>query len=284
MMIWGGLTCLSACLVKPTLVSIAPDHAYVDGCVDVTIQGNHLGEKATGDVGGQALTNVKPAEPDKAKPDWAQDVGFLYTATVPASKDLKPGFQDVHLKVDGEELTLPFGFYYRACPASFVVDVVSYPTVPVTTTSGLQTVTSTTAVNIGDKINLVGCGLDNKVKVEYHLVTITPPVGDSSDTGYVPGSTTIADAPTLTGGLDPVCGTAQASTSVPSGLDPGIYEVWLVHEDGTVSSAEKCTARGGHPIDTYTVTTSTYNYTFPLTWEGDSYTACHPIFVTVGGR
>jgi len=304
MMIWGGLTCLSACLVKPTLVSITPDYGYVDGCIDVTIQGNHLGENATGDVGGAKLLEVQPAAEDKTKPDYAQDVGFLYTAQVPPAPGLKSGFYDLNLKVDGADLNLPLGFFYRDCPASFVVDSVTLPNSAATTTTyGGTTLTPTTGVASGDQIGLVGCGLNpDNVKVEYHKINYNyhygGVTGDTAVPTAAPATTDTASTITTTTTSDPTvaaygdlvddCSTARAHTVVPATLAPGEYEVWLVGSDGTVSSSAKCTARGGHAIDNpYTVTTtsSTYGYqnTFPITWVGDSPSACHLIFVTVGG-
>jgi len=310
MMIWGGLTCLSACLVKPTLVSIAPDHGYVDGCIDVTIQGHNLGSSATGDVGDAPLTNVTPAEKDPNKPDWAQDVGFLYHAQVPPAPGGKNGFYDLHLKVDGANLTLPFGFYYRDCPASFVVDSVSLPnSTPVSTTYGGSTLSSTTGVAVGDQIGLVGCGLDpTNVTAEYHLVTVNAPTArvaatdtaattgpgttDTSTTtgagttdtaaGTTPTGTTTTVAPDAAaiGQLAADCSTARAHTVVPAGLAAGTYEVWLRHSDNTLYSSVECTARAGSALATpYT----TPYYSSVLTWTGDSAAACAPIVVTVGG-
>ena len=326
MMIWGGLTCLSACLIKPTLVTIAPDFGYVDGCIDVTIQGNHLGEKATGDVGGVELTNVEPAktegtctyegkDPDldpgcgniqfgeradceavgpdckwDQLPDYAQDIGFQYTAQVGPAPGGKAGFQDVNLKVDGETLTIPLGFYYRECPASFIVDKHSP-----TSVDGVAPI----PMAAGDSMSLIGCGLDPaNVTVEYHLATFPPATSSSARvaaattaTGDTGGSTTgvttttVATVAAATGELVDDCSTARAHTLVPTGLAPGVYEIWLRHTDDTLYvSGLDCTARGGTDVEDHQTTTSYYGYTTTVTWLGDSPAACAPIFVSVGGR
>jgi len=296
MMIWGGLTCLSACLVKPTLVSITPDFGYVDGCIDVTIQGHNLGEKATGDVGGVALTNIKPATVDDSRPDWAQDVGYLFTATVPKAPGGKSGFYDLNLKADGADLNLPLGFFYRDCPASFIVDSVSLPNSAITTTtSGATTLTPTTGVAVGDQIGFVGCGLDpDHVKIEYHKLVYNYHYGDTSDTAVPtagPSTSDTASTITTTTTTDPTvveygdlvddCSTARAHTVVPATLPAGADQGWIRPDDGTLYAPDSplCPARAGHATPTFT--TSVYSY--PVTWVGDSPSICAPIYVTVGG-
>ncbi|HHO52716.1 MAG TPA: hypothetical protein ENK18_18040 [Deltaproteobacteria bacterium] len=188
---------LAACLNQPTLVSINPEHAYVDGCVDVMVQGHHLGTTATADIGGSPLELIA-AEADPDGLEHAQDVGFLYTGQVPPSPTGERGFFDVNLTVDGELLTLFKGFYYQTCPASVVADDWDIPS-PAT---------------VGSTFSFVGCNLtaENVQGVFYDADCVE-----------------VATAP-----ITPTCSTAQADMVVPQ-LDDGTYTFNLRHTDGTIA-------------------------------------------------
>jgi hypothetical protein len=151
LILWGSVAGLASCLLKPQLVAITPDYGYVDGCIDVTLSGQKLGENATARIGSLELELTPQAEDTNAG-EHAQDRGFEYTAQVGPAPD-GPGWYDVTMTVDGKDLVLKNGFYYRSCPASFSVDAFGGPADP-------------TNVVAGDQINLQGCGLGDQVTVE----------------------------------------------------------------------------------------------------------------------
>jgi hypothetical protein len=160
LILWGSVAGLASCLIKPQLVTITPDYGYVDGCIDVTLAGHKLGENATATIGSGELP-LTPAEEDTNAGEHAQDIGFEYTGQVgPAPEG--PGWYDVTMKVDGEDLVLKNGFYYRACPATFSVDAFGGPADP-------------TNVVAGDQIFLQGCGLGDQVTIEI----VDPTVPDT---------------------------------------------------------------------------------------------------------
>ncbi len=191
------LACLTACLNQPTLVSVDPEHAYVDGCVDVVVQGHHLGTTATADIGGVSM-DLTPAAEDTAVPAHATDVGFLYTGQVPPSPSGERGFFDLNVTVDGEEQKLFKGFYYQTCPASVVADDWSVPSPAV----------------VGDTFSFTGCNL-------------------SADTvqGVFYDENCVEVA---TAAITPTCSTARATMAVPQ-LDDGAYTFNLRHNDGTIA-------------------------------------------------
>ncbi len=193
---WGSVAGFTACLNQPTLVSVTPDYGYVDGCIDVVVQGHHLGSEASAKVGDDAFLELAAAEEDPDRPEHAQDVGFLFTGRVPPSPSGEAGWFDVTVTVDGEDLVLRDGFYFRSCPGSFVVDVADVPDQAVP----------------GDLLRFVGCELDEDVTVEFR---------DAYDV-VVEVASVVSD-----------CSTARVHAVVPT-LLPGVYRVQLAHADGTV--------------------------------------------------
>lgn len=187
----------SSCLLVPRFEAIDPEYAYVDGCTDVVLQGSEIGTKATVTIGGQDLLQIAPAENDPSLPDYAQDVGFKYYGVSPPAPKGEAGYQDVVMTVDGEELTLPNGFYYRACPGPLTVDSFSLDG-PVAT---------------GDSVTVTGCGLVAE-KITGRLLSAF----DGSDAGAF--------------ALASSCLTAKSTFTIP-GVAPGDYWIQLVHEDGT---------------------------------------------------
>ncbi|MBX2797855.1 MAG: hypothetical protein KTR31_09310 [Myxococcales bacterium] len=140
---------LAACEEQPPrLVSITPDHAFVDGCSDVVIQGSNLGTTATATLGGTRFTIV-PAAANERLPAHAQDIGFLYTGLIPPGPAV--GFADLALDVDGVELTLPDAFFYEPCPDTFLVTSFQLP--------------STTMPD--EEFPLTGCGLTDQVELVF---------------------------------------------------------------------------------------------------------------------
>lgn len=233
----------AGCLLEPTFVAITPDYGYVDGCTDVALSGHHLGTDATASIGGVDLP-ITPAEEDPSREEWAQDVGFLYYAATPPAPAGAEGFQDVTLTVDGEAMTLPDGFFYRACPASFQVDGLS---------AGDGT-TTTPSVAVGDDFGLNGCGLSDEVTVRIMQYT------DATLRGTAPTEADGCGNPAVeaaTASLVSDCGTARARFAVPA-LPDGTYALWFVHSDGTVDD--------GSELDPY--------YKTPV---------CSPITFTLGG-
>lgn len=128
-------------------VAIDREYAYVDGCTDVTVQGANLGEAATGTIGGEPFLSLVPAGFDETLPDHAQDVGFKYFGVTPAAPDRAPGFYDVVITVDGEDLTLSEGFYYLACPEAVYADAVTL---------------DAAVPEVGGTVRLVGCSLTHR--------------------------------------------------------------------------------------------------------------------------
>lgn len=206
-LLWSALAGFAACLIRPTLVSMTPDYGYADGCFDVVVQGHNLGTEAKAKVGSEPFLAFTAAENDPKLPEHAQDVGFKYFGTVPPSPSGEPGWFDVVLEVDGEELTLRDGIYYRSCPGSFVVDAITVPAEGVA----------------GDPIAVVGCQLDDEVQVQFLDLT-----------GVV-----ISTAPLVSD-----CSTAQVHADIPGDLPAGDYTVQLVHDDGTVYAGD-CYADSG---------------------------------------
>lgn len=242
---WGGIAGFTACLVKPGFVSITPDYGYVDGCADVTLQGHHLGDKATAKIG-DAEFPVTAATDVEGTPEWATDVGFKFSGVTPPSPTGESGWFDVSLTIEGESepLIIPQGWYYRACPASFRVDSLSLPadgSTGNTTTPGLPTVTP------GTPIAMTGCGLDGDVTVRFMQVgssarvpAPTGTTGETGDTGTGPIGTGTTATPcgelvteVATAPLVSDCSSAIVHADVPT-LPPGTYDVWVTHTDGTV--------------------------------------------------
>ncbi len=205
---WLVVVALGACLNHATFVSITPDHGYADGCIDVVLQGHHLGTQASGSVGGTDFLRLDPAVRDPKRPDHAQDVGFMFYGLVPSGAY---GWADVELVVDGEKLTLPDGFYYENCPASVQVDAITIPELS----------------SCGDVISLVGCGFGDAVSVNIYEVPTPgqPGIGE----GAVPVAT-------MSVALD--CGTARAHAVVPAALGAGTYLLEVLHTDGTSYTGE----------------------------------------------
>lgn len=195
-LLWSLLAGFAACLIRPTLVSITPDYGYADGCFEVVIQGHDLGTDAKAFIGKDEFLSLAAAEEDPKVPEHAQDVGFKYYGTVPPSPSGEAGWFDVVLQVDGEDLTISDGLYYRSCPGSFVVDGITVPETAVA----------------GDAISIVGCQLDGEVTVRF------------------------LDAGGVEAGAAPLvsdCSTAQVHADIPA-MPAGDYTVQLVHDDGTV--------------------------------------------------
>jgi hypothetical protein len=196
--ILGGLSLLGvSCLLQPRFVAIDPEYGYVDGCTDVVLQGAKLGTEATVTIGGRDLLELAPAEEDPTLPEHAQDVGYKYFGLTPPAPEGASGFQDVVMTVDGEALTLPKGFYYMACPATFHV----------------ETLTLGDEVEAGATFEAHGCGLDPEAitGILYEL----------------DGATVAA-----TFDLALTCSTARASMTFPD-VAPGQYWLELAHDDGT---------------------------------------------------
>lgn len=258
--LWGSLTGVAGCQLEPTLVQINPDYGYVDGCTDVVLSGHSLGETATASIGGVDLPIV-PATEDPTREEWAQDVGFDYFGLTPAAPGLEPGFYDVEMVVDGETLTLPQAFYYRACPSSFQIDSYS-----VADGAGATLTATTPELAEGDTFSLSGCGLDADVTAQ--IVQIT------GSTATATGTPTLVDScgnvATAVGAPIPLvsdCGTANVHFSVPAGLTAGeTYAIWF--SDGTTTDNGTYTT-----ITYYTTGTPTYGYV----------SACAPITFVGGG-
>lgn len=196
LLLWGTIAGFAACLIRPTLVSITPDYGYADGCVDVLVQGHHLGTNATAHIGDAEFLELLPAEEDPDRPEHAQDVGFLYTGLVPASPSGEAGWFDVVVTIDGEELKIRDGWYYRSCPGSLVVDAFTVPD-PAT---------------VGSQLTFVGCNLGPDVTVQFLDLY-----------GVLQATTQLVSD----------CLTARVHANVPA-LPAGDYNVQLVHADGTI--------------------------------------------------
>jgi len=219
---WSVIAGFVACLNKPTFATITPDYTFFDsdGCYPVVIQGHHLGTTATVRIGDAEIIDLLPAEEDTDRPDYAQDVGFLYTGLIPASSTGAPGWADVTVTVDGEDLVLNDGFYYRSCPGGVVAESVTVPYTPGTAPTPTTTTYSTPydyysdtpdySVDVTQDIQLEGCGLD-------------------------PATTTIDYTEELTGlvtsiAVVGVCAPSSATADIPDGLAPGNYTVELVRD------------------------------------------------------
>lgn len=169
LLLWSSVAGFTACLLQPTLATITPDYSYVDGCQSVIIQGHHLGTAATAKIGDAPFVSLQAAENDPDVPEHAQDVGFKYYGVVPASPTGESGWFDVVLTVDGEDLTIPSGWYYRTCPGEFVVDAYDVPA----------------DATVGTEISFQGCSLNDSVQLDFMdytgtVVASAPLVSDCS--------------------------------------------------------------------------------------------------------
>jgi hypothetical protein len=204
---WSLVAGFTACLLKPTLATITPAFGYVDGCQAVVIQGHHLGTAAKGRIGSVPFVDFKAAEEDKDYPEYAQDVGFKYFGVSGPAPEGKGGWYDIILEVDGEELTIDDGWYYRECPATFAVDVFDIPA----------------DADVGTVLSFEGCGLGGNVTVLFLDDTDAP----------------IAEVPLVSD-----CNTAFVHATVPS-MPAGTYTLQVTATDGTVFSPDACAIESG---------------------------------------
>lgn len=220
LLLWSAVAGFTACLVQPTLVAITPEYGYVDGCTPLLVSGKELGASATaklvGDAGEVDVT-LTPPEQDTDLPEHAQDVGFEYTAVAPPAPDLASGWYDLVVTVDGEELTLRDGWYYRACPATFRVDHYAIPYVE----SGNQ------IVDAGTSITFEGCGLTDEVVLQFLRTDGTDAVAATANP--------VSD-----------CSSAQVHYVIPELERSRAHTMQLVHPDGTVYPlSESCFTESG---------------------------------------
>jgi hypothetical protein len=166
-------------LLKPQLVAITPDYGYVDGCIDVTLSGHKLGETATAKIGTLDL-ELTAAPNDPNIEDYKEDVGFEYTAQVGAAPE-GAGWYDVTMTVDGEELVLKNGFYFRSCPATVHLDIFDAPPDPDPYTPGHP-------LTAGEQLAMQGCGLTDQVTVEFVDISGAPPCPPRSAAAQGPGA------------------------------------------------------------------------------------------------
>jgi hypothetical protein len=197
LLLWSSVAGFTACLLQPTLATITPDYGYADGCQQVILQGHHLGENATAKLvgpGGSAdFLEFRAAtrEDDmEGVPEHASDVGFKYYGTVPASPDGGSGWYDVVLTVDGEELTIDQGWYYRSCPGAIVVDAYDIPP----------------EAAVGATLTFQGCNLTEGTELQ-----LVDPISLA----------VVGSAP-----LQSVCSTAITTADVPS-VAAGTYNLQL---------------------------------------------------------
>jgi hypothetical protein len=207
LLLWSLVAGFTACLLKPTLATVTPSYGYVDGCQAVLLQGHHLGENATARIGDVPLLNLEPAVRDPKVPEHAQDVGFKYYGVTPPAPNGKDGWYDVVLEVEGEELTIREGWYYRPCPATFVVDAYTVPA----------------DADVGATLSFEGCGLGGNVTLQFLDASQTP-VGSAD---------LVSD-----------CSTAQVHADVPA-LPAGDYTMQLLATDGTAFPLQSCLSESG---------------------------------------
>ena len=204
----------AGCLIAPELVTITPEYGFVDGCINVDIQGHDLGENATGEIsnGTNSTTIELTPEPfDDSIPEHAQDVGFQYAGFIPvgAIPAGEGGFYDVTLTVDGFETSLPEGFYFRNCPGRDDGD----DTTPAFAIEGEVFASPLTA---GSSVTFLGCGLDE--------ANVTVNVYDLDNACEQLGAG-IA--------LTSVCGTTNVTFDLPGNLAvDGNYSITVVDGDG----------------------------------------------------
>jgi hypothetical protein len=235
LILWGGIAGITACLVRPNFVSVTPDYGYYDsdGCYEVLLAGHKLGTEATATIGGAEITNLAAAEENPDVPEQAQDVGFEYTGFAPASPSGAPGWFDVTMTVDGEELTIKEGWFYKDCvgpteDARFNLDAFDIAgTASFTTTTPTTTVVASVPAVAGDVITMEGCGLTEDVSVVIMDPAIQP---------TTPAPTTTTN-PLCTGEvvetipIEVLCPAAIAQATLPD-IAAGNYIVKFVHSDG----------------------------------------------------
>ena len=221
LMLWSAIAGFTACLNRPTLVAITPEYGYVDGCTEVIVSGHDLGVQATADLVGEAGSvplELLPAKDKPKRPEWAQDQGFVYTATIPPAPDLASGFYDLVVVVEGEALTLNSGWYYRTCPQTFRFDSYSIPYIE----SGNQ------LVEAGASITFAGCGLTDEVQLQFLQ-------GDDGAGAVVGTAAPVSD-----------CYTSQVHYVIPELDRSEAHTMQLVHPDGSiVPLSEKCLTESG---------------------------------------
>lgn len=119
------------------VVSIRPIFGWADGCNAVKISGHGFATSAE-----QGATSIgdKPVT-DLTLPDSSLDIGYTFTATVPAGT---PGYADVTVHNKDAESTLTDGYFYVECPAPALIEAAS----------------PTKGVTAEMVIHLTGCNLD----------------------------------------------------------------------------------------------------------------------------
>lgn len=185
-----------ACGSPLNAVSVRPISGWVDGCSTVTISGSGFGNDVVASIGGARVDDVLPSTD-------AADVGYEFTARVPAAS--QPGYADVTVSSGGAEDTITGSgaYYYVACPSTGHVDGIG----------------ATSAV-AGDVVTVSGCSLD----AASMLVRLRSADGATLSPRVTP---------------DTVCGTASFRFSVPS-VPPGVYGVLLYDLSGNILAGDEC--------------------------------------------
>lgn len=175
-------------------VTIRPTYGWADGCTDVKISGHGFADDVSATIGGEAVTDVTPATLEVNREF------FFYATTPPATGDMVAAHNDVVVTSDGEDSTIPNGFYYVACMGAPLVEDFGVVVGNDFTQAGAPVTIRSDAITTGDTVEYAGCNLPTGGSV-----VIADPTGTEDDAAADltnDCSTAIAsfEAPTLTGG------------------------------------------------------------------------------------
>lgn len=185
-------------------VSINPIYGFVDGCGAATVSGHGFGESPdaiSATIGDNPITGITFPDANTELPQ-ANELGYMFSGTIPASTDLAVGYQDVTVALGDQTDTITGSgaFYYVACPQNGL----------------LSEVHGGDGIAAGATVSVIGCNLGEDVYVQVVDATNTP-----------------VSSPTA---LTHTCGTGGAEFTAPVVPADGTYFVQLTDATGNVYS------------------------------------------------
>jgi hypothetical protein len=148
------------------VVSVRPIFGWVDGCNTLTVSGH--GFPTTSDETSATIGEASLA--DVAVPESPLDLGYAFTATVPAAES---GYADVTVTNGEESSTLSDAYFYVEC---------SHPALA-------ETATPDRAITADTTITVTGCNLDAerfKIQLDTQQMFMTSTCGTGTATFVAP--------------------------------------------------------------------------------------------------